>query len=103
MAIKEKPLTKVELANELAEETGLTRIQITAVLNELPQVIQRQLSGVGMFNLPGLLKIRKVRKPARAEREGVNPFTGEQITFKAKPAYNGVKVTPLKALKEMVQ
>ena len=103
MVTKEKPLTKVELANELAEETGLTRIQVTAILNELPQVIQRQLSSVGVFNLPGLLKVKKVRKAARAERDGINPFTGEPTTFKAKPAYNGIKVTPLKALKEMVQ
>ena len=55
-----------------------------------------------MFNVPGLMKIKVVRKPATKARKGINPFTGEETMFKAKPARNVVKVTPLKALKDMV-
>jgi nucleoid DNA-binding protein len=43
-----------------------------------------------------------VRKPATAARKGINPFTKEEVMFKAKPARNVVKVLPLKALKDMV-
>ena len=55
-----------------------------------------------MYTVPGLMKIKVVRKPATKARKGVNPFTGEAMTFKAKPARNVVKVLPLKALKDMV-
>jgi len=56
----------------------------------------------GMFSIPGLLKLRVVKKPARKARKGVNPFTGEEMMFKAKPASKAVKATTLKALKDMV-
>ena len=35
-------------------------------------------------------------------REGINPFTGEKMTFKAKPASKKVRVLPLKSLKALV-
>ena len=59
-------------------------------------------SGAGTFTVPGLMKVKVIRKPATKEREGINPFTKEPTIFKAKPARNVVKVAPLKALKEMV-
>ena len=58
--------------------------------------------GPGTFTVPGLMKIAKVHKPRRAARKGINPFTGEEMMFKAKPAHNVIKVRPLKSLKEMV-
>jgi len=48
------------------------------------------------------MKVKVVRKPATKARKGVNPFTGEEMMFKAKPARNVVKVLALKGLKEMV-
>ena len=39
---------------------------------------------------------------ARKARKGVNPFTGEEMMFKAKPATKVVKATVLKGLKDMV-
>jgi len=42
-----------------------------------------------------------VRKPATKARKGVNPFTKEEVTFKAKPASTVVKLRPLKGLKDM--
>jgi nucleoid DNA-binding protein len=57
--------------------------------------------GPGQFTLPGLLKVKTQRKPATKARKGINPFTGEETVFKAKPARTVVKVQPLKALKDM--
>ena len=60
-------------------------------------------TGPGVFNLPGLLKIVRVHKPATKARKGINPFTREPMMFKAKPARNMVRVRALKALKDFVK
>ena len=67
-------------------------------------MIKKDLSGrgPGVFTVPGLMKIKVVKKPATKEREGTNPFTGEKMVFKAKPASKKVRALPLKALKSMV-
>jgi nucleoid DNA-binding protein len=100
-----KVRTKSETFNALAERTGLSRKQIAAVFEGLAEVIKEDLGkkGGGIFTLPGLVKLKVVRKPATKERQGKNPFTGEMMTFKAKPARNVVKALPLKNLKEMVK
>lgn len=99
-----EPLTKTQLLSELAGETGLTRREVGAVMDELSRIVGRHLKrrgGAGQFTLPGLLKIKTVRKPATRARRGKNPFTGEEMMFKAKPARTMVKIQPLKGLKEM--
>lgn len=95
--------TKTQITNDIAENTGLTRKQVTDVLESLSSVIERHLhkKGAGEFVLPGLLKIKTVKKPATKARKGINPFTGEETTFKAKPASIAVKAQPLKKLKDM--
>ena len=65
-------------------------------------VIKKSLRGNGLFTMPGLLKMKVVKKPATKAREGINPFTGEKMMFKAKPASKKVRVMPLKNLKAMV-
>jgi nucleoid DNA-binding protein len=97
-------LTKSEVFKSLSESTGLTKQQITAVFENLNQLIESNIGrkGTGIFVLPGIAKIKVIRKPATKERSGINPFTGEETTFKAKPARNVVKIQPLKALKDMV-
>jgi len=104
MAESGKPMTKTEIMNTLADQTGLTKKQIGCVLEELKALLAANLGadGPGVFNLPGLLKITVQHKPATPERPGVNPFTGEPTVFKAKPACNVVKIRPLKGLKELV-
>lgn len=98
-----KPTTKTEILSYIAEDTDLMKKDIAAVFEALADIIQRDLKkGPGVFNVPGLMKIKAVKKPAVPARKGVNPFTGEEMMFKAKPARNVVKVTPLKALKDMV-
>jgi nucleoid DNA-binding protein len=53
--------------------------------------------------LPGLLKIKRVEKPATKARMGRNPATGQEIMIKAKPKRTVVKAMALKALKEIVK
>lgn len=98
------PLTKSQLLTALAEGTGLSKRDCSAVLEELSTVINRHLKrrGAGQFTMPGLMKIKTQRKPAVKARKGINPFTGEEAMFKAKPARTVVKIQPLKGLKDMV-
>ena len=97
--------TKTQIIGEIADNTGLSKKQVNGVIDELGGIIERHIkkSGAGEFVLPGLLKITTVRNPATKERKGINPFTGEETVFKAKPARTVVKVRPLKKLKEMVK
>jgi len=100
-----KPPTKSEIYAKIVDDTGLTRKDVAAVFESLNGQIKKNLGGrnaVGMFSIPGLLKLRVVKKPARKARMGVNPFTGEEMMFKAKPATKVVKATILKGLKDMV-
>lgn len=99
-----KPLTKSEIYSHLAGQTDLSKRQIGEVFDSLSDLIKKNVGrrGPGVFSVPGLMKIKVVRKPATKARKGVNPFTGEATTFKAKPARNVVKVQPLKGLKDMV-
>ena len=99
-----EPLTKTQLLSLIAAETEMTRREVGAVMDELSRIVGRHLrkrGGAGQFTLPGLLKIKTIRKPATRARKGKNPFTGEEMTFKAKPARTVVKIQPLKGLKEM--
>ena len=97
-------LSKTQILEQIAETTGLSRKQVAAVLDSLTDVIEAHVkkNAVGEFVLPGLLKISTVRKPAVKARKGINPFTKEEVMFKAKPASTAVKVRPLKKLKDMV-
>ena len=102
---KPKAASKSVIYQELANRTGLTRKDVAGVFDALNEYIQNQLSkkGPGLFTVPGLLKIKRVDKPATKARQGINPRTGENITIKAKPKRTVVKALPLKGLKEMVQ
>ncbi len=99
-----RPTTKAETYTYIADKTGLTKKDVGAVFESLSTLIKRDIrrTGPGMYTLPGLMKIKVIRKPATKSRKGVNPFTGEAMVFKAKPARNVVKVLPLKGLKDMV-
>lgn len=101
-AIKER-YSKTDILNHIATETELTRKQVTAVLDQLSDLIEGHISkrGCGEFVLPGLMKVVTVKKPARKARKGINPFTGEETTFAAKPASTQVKIRPLKKMKDM--
>ncbi len=99
-----KPMSKSEVLNALAEATTMKRKDVATMMEALTDLIGKNLGkkGPGIFNFNGLLRIKVVRKPATKAREGKNPFTGEVMMFKAKPARNVVKIAPMKALKGMV-
>lgn len=101
-----KPPTKTQILTNIAESTGLAKKDVAAVFDALAAEIKKNLGsrGPGAFALPGLLKIEKKKVPARAAKKGVpNPFKpGELMDVAARPAYNKVKVRPLKTLKDMV-
>jgi nucleoid DNA-binding protein len=107
MATKAKPVsekqTKAQIVSALAEETGLTKSQITALLDTMASMAHRHLmkKDSGEFAVPSLgAKLRRVTKPARPARKGRNPATGTEITIKAQPAREVIKAVPLKALKD---
>lgn len=102
MAKKNAAPTKAEILAQISKDTELSKRQVGEVFESLNGIIRKSLRGAGLFTMPGLVKMKVVRKPATKAREGVNPFTGEKMTFKAKPASKKVRVMPLKNLKEMV-
>lgn len=104
-ASKVKAMTKSALYQEIATSTKLTRKQVSEVFDALAKLVTRELGkkGPGAFTLPGMAKLKLVRKPATKARQGINPFTKQPQMFKAKPARNVVRIRPLKALNEKVK
>jgi nucleoid DNA-binding protein len=103
-AAKDKQ-SKAEIITSLCEETGMAKKEVKAVLTALSNQAQRHLisRGSGEFVVPELgVKLRRVKRPATKARKGRNPFTGEEIMIKAKPARLSIKATPLKALKDLI-
>jgi len=102
MAKKGGAPTKSEILATISKDTELSRKQVGAVFDSLSTVIRKSLRSHGIVTLPGLLKLKVVKKPASKAREGINPFTKEKMVFKAKPASKKVRALPLKNLKAMV-
>ena len=94
--------TKSQIVTAIAEQTDLTKKQVTAVFDALNGVMKKSLKNASTFTLPGVCKMRVVKKPATKAREGVNPFTGAKMIIKAKPASKKVRIRSLKNLNEMV-
>jgi nucleoid DNA-binding protein len=99
------PLTKGGIIKAITDITSLSKKDVVASLEALTKVIELHVKsrGPGKFVMPGLLKINVVKKPAKPARKGVNPFTGEEVMFKAKPAHKVIKIKALKKLKEMTE
>ena len=95
-------LSKSALVHHLAGTSGAAAKDVRAVIGALEETIRVSISKKGprTFVLPGILKITAVAVPAKKARKGVNPFTGEETVFKAKPATVKVKVRPMKKLKD---
>jgi len=99
-----KPRSKSDVFATIAQHADLHRRDVAAVFHALGALIKADLSklGAGVFKIPGMMRIAVTRKPATKARMGVNPFTKEEVMFKAKPARNVVRVRPLRGLKDMV-
>ncbi len=103
MPVVKDPLTKGAIVKALMDMTALSKKEIAAVLDGIGTLIELHVKsrGPGKFVMPGLMKISVVKKPATPARRGRNPFTGEDVMFKAKPARRVIKVRALRKLKEM--
>lgn len=98
-----KPPTRGEVYRDIAAKTGLTRKDVVAVCDALTDVTVKSVKRHGTFNQLGLLKLTLVKKPAIAGGKLVrNPFTGEMVKQKSRPASRTVRVRPLKAMKDML-
>ena len=99
-----KKMSKSQFVTTLAEKSGINKKQASSVLDTINAIVAQQLGkgGPGEILIPGLLKLVIVNKPATNQHEGVNPFTKEPMTYKAKAARKVIKVRPLKALKDSI-
>lgn len=97
-------LPKSAIIRTVAENTGLKKSDIAMVMDEFAHLIECHIgpkNSAGTFTIPGILKIQRIFKAAKKERKGINPFTGEETMFKAKPAHFVVKIRALKKLKDI--
>jgi nucleoid DNA-binding protein len=95
-------MTKSQLVNKIAEMQELAKKDVKAMMECLTDVGHKELKKTGIFVVPGFAKFVVVKKPATKARKGKNPFTGEEMMFKAKPARKIVRARPVKAVKEAV-
>ncbi len=99
-----KRMNKSQFVSALAEKSGLDKKQAASALDTINAMVAQQLGkqGPGEVLIPGLLILNVVEKPATRQHEGVNPFTKEPMTYKAKPARKVIRVRTLKALKDAI-
>ncbi|MDB5601344.1 MAG: histone family protein DNA-binding protein [Xanthobacteraceae bacterium] len=95
-------MTKSQLIEKIATANELTKSNVKGVLETLTDIGYKELKKNGVFLVPGFAKFVVVKKPATKARKGTNPFTGEAMTFKAKPARKIVRARPVKAAKDAV-
>lgn len=78
-----KRMTKAQVITEIAEFSELDKKSVARVFDGLTELIKKQLGsrGPGEFVIPGLLKLKAVKKPATKDRPGINPFTKQPITI----------------------
>ena len=95
-------LTKSQLIEKISVETEIAKKDVKGVLETLVTVGHKELKKSGVFLVPGFAKFVVVKKPATKARKGVNPFNGEEMMFKAKPARKIVRARPVKAAKDAV-
>jgi nucleoid DNA-binding protein len=98
------PLSKSALIQTLVDKyaSNLTRKDVKGILESVASIGHAELKKNGIFVVPGLVRMLVVKKPATKARKGINPFTGLETTFKAKPARKVVKGRPVKAAKDAV-
>ncbi len=97
-------MTKSEFIGAVADKSGLAKKDVTSVFDAVYAIVSEQLGkgGPGEVTLPNLLKLTVTTKPAVPERQGINPFTKQPTTFKAKPERRIVKARMLKSLKDAI-
>jgi len=89
-------VTQTQMTAHLADKIGISKKQVKSALDELKELVTRQLKKEGLLRLAGLGVFRKRKVKARMGR---NPATGEQIKI---PARTRLRFTPAKSLKDLV-
>ena len=105
-AAPKNAMTKSQFVAHLATKAEITKKQVDAVLDEIVEVVKGQVStkGAGKFILPNLCRITVVRRAAaKGGEKKLNRLTGEEYITKPKPAYNQVKLRPVKSLKDALK
>ena len=87
-------MTKQNLVNYIAEETGLTKADSTRALDAVLNGIVKGLKEEGKVTLTGFCTFSKQHKEARTAR---NPRTGEKVDI---PARNAVSIKAGAKLKD---
>ena len=95
-------MTKTELFTQIAERSEMKKSDVKGVMDTLTEIGYKELKKSGSFLVPGFAKLVVIKKPATKARKGINPFTKEPTTFKAKPARKIIKARPVKAAKDAV-
>lgn len=98
---KEKQ-TRIEILRSLADNTGLSKVQVESVFYTLTDMIIAHVrkKGSGEFTIPMTgIKVRRVKKKATKARKMVSPLTGQEVVIAGKPARNAIKISALKVLK----
>lgn len=95
-------MSKAQLIEKIATQTELAKKDVKGVMETLVEIGHKELKKNGVFLVPGFAKFVVIKKPATKARKGTNPFTGEAMTFKAKPARKIVRARPVKAAKDAV-
>ncbi|MBL8743589.1 MAG: HU family DNA-binding protein, partial [Myxococcales bacterium] len=98
-----KRMTKAQVIAEIAQFSELDKKSVSKVFDGLTELIKKELGPRGSeeFVIPGLLKLKTVKKEAVAAGQRMNPFTKEMTLYPAKPASRKVRATALKALKDL--
>ena len=89
-----KPKTKNQILTAIAEDTDMSKKDVTAVIESMVQMAYKEAK-VG-FTIPGLGKLVVVNRKAR---DGRNPATGEKIRI---PAKKVLKFRIAKAAKDAI-
>jgi DNA-binding protein HU-beta len=97
-------ITKSELIQRIIDghPSEIARKDVKGVIEAVAAIGHKELKKTGAFVVPGLAKFIVIKKPATKAREGINPFTKEPTTFKAKPARKIARARPVKAVKDAV-
>src|SRR5260221_12597950 len=90
-------MTKSQLVDQIAQLRELAKKDVKGMMEALAEVGYKELKKNGVFVVPGFAKFVVIKKAATKARKGINPFNGEEMMFKAKPARKVVRARPVKA------
>jgi DNA-binding protein HU-beta len=88
-------LTQTQLADAVADRSGLTRGDAKKALTALEEVVLEEIGNAEKVKIGGVVQLTVRVKPAQKARQGRNPATGEEITIGPKPASVDVRARAL--------